>query len=121
MPLPVYKMLCRSALRHDGHLNLYFHPWEFSDRLGDPAFGIPRYLTQCSGRRLQGKLEQLLIWLKNRGCRFVTTREYLGIDDEETVRPCPKAIWAFIRAFCRSGGSGNGRQLRDLCDPDPQF
>ena len=82
MPLPVYKMLCRSALRHDGHLNLYFHPWEFSDRLGDPAFGIPRYLTQCSGRRLQGKLEQLLIWLNNRGCRFVTTREYLGIDDE---------------------------------------
>ena len=82
MPLPVYKMLCRSALRHDGHLNLYLHPWEFSARLGDPAFGIPRYLTQCSGRRLQGKLEQLLIWLKNRGCRFVTTREYLGIDDE---------------------------------------
>lgn len=42
MPLPLYKLLCRSALRRDGHLNLYFHPWEFSARLRETGF-------RCSG------------------------------------------------------------------------
>ncbi|WP_064976027.1 polysaccharide deacetylase family protein [Alistipes provencensis] len=81
MPLPIYKRLCRSALRRDGHLNLYFHPWEFSARLGDPAFGVPGYLTHCSGEKLQRKFTRLLEWLKARGCRFSTTREYLGCDE----------------------------------------
>ncbi len=81
MPLPIYRWLCRSALRRDGHLNLYFHPWEFSSRLGDPAFGVPGYLTHCSGAKLQQKFTRLLEWLKTRGCRFATTREYLGCDE----------------------------------------
>lgn len=80
-PLPLYRTLAASALRRDGHLNLYFHPWEFSERLGDRAFGVPGYLTACSGRRLQRKLEGLVEWLARRGCRFVTTREYLGCDE----------------------------------------
>ena len=80
-PLPLYKLLCRSALRRDGHLNLYFHPWEFSARLREPAFGVPGYLTHCSGTDLQRKFIRLLEWLKARGCRFLTTREYLGCDE----------------------------------------
>ena len=80
MPLPLYKLLCRSALRRDGHLNLYFHPWEFSARLREPAFGVPGYLTHCSGTDLQRKFIRLE-WLKARGCRFLTTREYLGCDE----------------------------------------
>ena len=71
----------RSALRRDGHLNLYFHPWEFSARLREPAFGVPGYLTHCSGTNLQRKFIRLLEWLKARGCRFLTTREYLGCDE----------------------------------------
>ena len=81
MPLPLYEWLARTALRRDGHLNLYFHPWEFSDRLGDPAFGVPGYLTRCSGSRLQRKFERLLRHLEASGCRFTTTRDYLGFDD----------------------------------------
>ena len=81
MPLPLYKLLCRSALRRDGHLNLYFHPWEFSARLREPAFGVPGYRTHCSGTDLQRKFIRLLEWLKARGCRFLTTREYLGCDE----------------------------------------
>lgn len=81
MPLPLYRLLARSALKHDGHLNLYFHPWEFSDRLRDPAFGVPGYLTHCSGSKLQRKFERLLEGLLRSGCRFTTTREYLGQDE----------------------------------------
>lgn len=81
MPLPVYRLLARSALRHDGNLNLYFHPWEFSERLRDPAFGVPAYLSRCSGRSLQRKFERLVEGLLESGCRFTTTREYLGCDE----------------------------------------
>lgn len=81
LPLPVYELLARTALHRDGHLNLYFHPWEFSDRLGAAAFGVPAYLTRCSGRRLQRKFERLLRNLKASGCRFKTTRNYLGFDE----------------------------------------
>ena len=81
IPTRYYKLLCRSALRRDGHLNLYFHPWEFSARLREPAFGVPGYLTHCSGTDLQRKFIRLLEWLKARGCRFLTTREYLGCDE----------------------------------------
>lgn len=81
MPLWLYKQLAYSAMRRDKHLNLYFHPWEFSDRLGDPQFGVPGYLTHCSGSRLLNKFETLLRDLKARGCRFTTTREYLGFDE----------------------------------------
>lgn len=80
-PLRIYRALAASALRRDGHLNLYFHPWEFSDRLADPQFGVPGYLTRCSGSRLQRKFERLITWLRNRGCRFETTRHYLGFDE----------------------------------------
>ena len=81
MPLPLYRLLVRTALYRDGHLNLYFHPWEFSDRLSDRAFGVPGYIARCSGATLRGKLELLLGWLINIGCRFDTTRNYLGFDE----------------------------------------
>lgn len=80
-PLPLYRSLAAGALRRDGHLNLYFHPWEFSERLGEEAFGVPGYISGCSGRKLQRKFEGLLEWLVRRGCRFTTTREYLGFDE----------------------------------------
>lgn len=78
MPLGLYTALANTALRRDGHLNLYFHPWEFTDRLAEPQFGAPGYLTCCCGRQLLGKLEGLVVALKTRGCSFSTTREYLG-------------------------------------------
>ncbi|MDE6483685.1 MAG: polysaccharide deacetylase family protein [Rikenellaceae bacterium] len=81
MPLPLYELLARTALHRDGHLNLYFHPWEFSDRLSDKAFGVPGYITGCSGSRLRAKFERLLAWLTEHGCRFDTTRNYLGFDE----------------------------------------
>ena len=81
MPLSLYKILARTALHRDGHLNLYFHPWEFSDRLSDKTFGVPGYISGCSGSRLRVKFERLLRWLVERGCRFDTTGHYLGFNE----------------------------------------
>lgn len=81
MPLPLYEALAMTALHRDGHLNLYFHPWEFSDRLADKTFGVPGYISRCSGGHLRAKFEKLLTWLTERGCRFDTTGRYLGFNE----------------------------------------
>ena len=81
LPATLYRKLALWTWKEDGYFLTYFHPWEFSARLREPAFGVPGYLTHCSGTNLQRKFIRLLEWLKARGCRFLTTREYLGCDE----------------------------------------
>ena len=81
LPATLYRKLALWTWKEDGYFLTYFHPWEFSARLREPAFGVPGYLTHCSGTDLQRKFIRLLEWLKARGCRFLTTREYLGCDE----------------------------------------
>lgn len=81
MGLPIYRMLARTAIRHDKHLNLYFHPWEFSARLSEPQFGVPAYIGRCSGPRLLSKLDRLIADMRKRGYDFMTTRDYLFGDE----------------------------------------
>lgn len=81
MNIDFYSKLAYSAVKKDGHLNLYFHPWEFSDQLTDKKFGVPGYIANCSGSRLLHKLEQLISRLKDKGCTFQTTKKYLGFDE----------------------------------------
>ena len=74
----LYKMLAKSAMKKDGHLNLYFHPWEFSPRLADKRFGIPFYITRCSGPKLLNKLDRLVAYFKAMNYEFRTTKAYLA-------------------------------------------
>ncbi|NQX38997.1 protein of unknown function [Pedobacter steynii] len=80
IPIGFYSKLAYSALKKDGHLNLYFHPWEFSEQLTDKRFCVPGYISNCSGSKLLHKLEELIRRLKNKGCTFQTTKKYLGFD-----------------------------------------
>ena len=56
--------LCKQALAKDGHLSLYFHPWEFVDVTG---YGLPAYTTKHAGQALLDRLYQLLDDLKPYG------------------------------------------------------
>ena len=81
MGLGLYRSLACSAIKKDGHLNLYFHPWEFSDRLADERFGVPAYISRCSGGKLSAKLDGLISYLHGKGYSFSTTRKYLLGDE----------------------------------------
>lgn len=81
LPLWLYKIPALSALRKDGHLNLYFHPWEFSDYLVDTAFDVPGFIANCSGTKLLKKLESFIVLLQERDCVFQTTKKYLKLDE----------------------------------------
>jgi peptidoglycan/xylan/chitin deacetylase (PgdA/CDA1 family) len=63
-PYRYYLHLCKQALEKDGHLSLYFHPWEFVDVTG---YGLPAYTTKYAGQQLLDRLNQLLEDLKPYG------------------------------------------------------
>jgi peptidoglycan/xylan/chitin deacetylase (PgdA/CDA1 family) len=69
LPMGFYQMLCRYVAKRDHYLNIYFHPWEFTD-LHNEKFGLPRYISRQSGQPLLLRLEQLISKLKQQGFRF---------------------------------------------------
>ncbi|MEI7499908.1 MAG: polysaccharide deacetylase family protein [Bacteroidota bacterium] len=71
-PMPYYRFLSTFTLRKNGFLNLYFHPWEFTDL---SSINLPHYMKRHSGVLLLERLEKYLIWLKGKG-RFITLEEY---------------------------------------------
>jgi hypothetical protein len=71
-PYAYYLQLCKKALVKDGHLSLYFHPWEFVDVTG---YGLPAYTTKNAGKQLLDRLYQLLQDLKPYG-QFTTMQQF---------------------------------------------
>ena len=61
-PFALYKQLCLQTLRTDGFLNLYVHPWEFTDL--DAYEQIPAYVRRHSRDELLDRVEALLRFLK---------------------------------------------------------
>ncbi len=73
IPYPIYKALAMQALRKDGYLCLYFHPWEFTDI---DNFGLPAYTKKPNGVELLNRLHQLVNDLKNEA-DFISMNSYL--------------------------------------------
>ncbi|MBO0929476.1 DUF3473 domain-containing protein [Fibrella aquatilis] len=64
-PFAFYKQLCLETLRADGYVNLYVHPWEFTDLA---AFDkIPAYVKRHSNHELLDRVETLLRFLRQHG------------------------------------------------------
>lgn len=72
-PFAFYKYLCRQTLQSDGFLNLYVHPWEFTDLAAYDK--IPAYVRRHSHGELLDRVEALLRYLKPQG-EFRTMQEF---------------------------------------------
>ncbi|MFC5409606.1 polysaccharide deacetylase family protein [Larkinella bovis] len=72
-PFALYKRLCLHTLKTDGFLNLYVHPWEFTD-LSDYR-KIPAYVRRYSHQRLLDRVEDLLRFLAPHG-EYRTMQEF---------------------------------------------
>lgn len=75
-PLNIYKILANIALKKNGYLNLYFHPWEFAD-IKNPKFKLPNFTTKNTGKQMIERFDEYLSWLKNRGESFLTFQEFI--------------------------------------------
>jgi hypothetical protein len=74
-PLFLYKYLTRASLRN-GYLNLYFHPWEFTNL---DAYPLPGHVKRGHEGGLLEKMERYLRWLKSENLGdFITMDTYVG-------------------------------------------
>lgn len=63
-PLWLIKLASLFTIRHDKYINLYFHPWEFTDI---SSFSLPGYIKNKSGKVMVDKLDKYIVWLKRQG------------------------------------------------------
>jgi hypothetical protein len=66
------QLATKFTLETDSYLNLYFHPWEFTDI---SQFKLPGYVKKNSGIKMIDKLEKYLTVLKNQG-KFISISEF---------------------------------------------
>lgn len=74
LPYNFYLHLVKRALKRDGYVCLYFHPWEFTNL---DRYHIPAYAKRWAGEGLQERLKKLIADLKSLG-DFVSIKKYIS-------------------------------------------
>ena len=77
LPLNLYTWLAQKTYKKDGYLNIYFHPWEFTN-LGDKKrFGFPGYVSRNSGIKMIERMDLFIDILKGKNYQFSTISDFL--------------------------------------------
>ncbi len=77
LPLWLYKIICTITFLKDKYLNIYFHPWEFTDLNDFNRFGFPGYVSKNSGIQMYKRLDNLIFWMKKKNYSFHSTRDLI--------------------------------------------
>jgi len=73
LPMSVIKWMAAAAHRKDGYLNLYFHPWEFTDLNKPEKYGFPGYVAKNSGDAFTKRIKDFIVWAQDKGYEFART------------------------------------------------
>ncbi|QKJ29962.1 polysaccharide deacetylase family protein [Mucilaginibacter mali] len=76
LPMFILTWLCDITHRKDGYLNLYFHPWEFTDLDKPEKYGFPGYVTRTTGEDFIERMRYFINWALERDYRFVRTGDF---------------------------------------------
>ena len=76
LPMSLIRFMAAAAHRKDGYLNLYFHPWEFTDLKQPEKYGFPGYVSKNSGDAFTKRIKDFIAWAQDRGMAFVRTDEF---------------------------------------------
>jgi peptidoglycan/xylan/chitin deacetylase (PgdA/CDA1 family) len=79
LPLFFYKWLLRITLKKDKYLNIYFHPWEFTELKNKDKFNFPSYVSKNSGINMILRLDDLILWAKTKKYNFITFKDFIKI------------------------------------------
>jgi len=71
-PMPLFRAISWWTLANDSYLNLFFHPWEFTDLSG---FCIPSFIKRVDDTVMLARLESYLLWLQQHAT-FETLYEF---------------------------------------------
>lgn len=75
-PMFFYQYLAQNALKKDGYLNIYFHPWEFVD-IKNPKYKLPNFTTKNTGGDMVNRFDNFLSWLIAKGNTFGTFKDFM--------------------------------------------
>ncbi|MBC7417247.1 MAG: polysaccharide deacetylase family protein [Pedobacter sp.] len=78
LPLRIYKALVKWTYKKDNYLNIYFHPWEFTDLDDFKRFGFPTYVRKNTGQKMAERMENLIVWMKSHKYHFGTFKDFLA-------------------------------------------
>jgi peptidoglycan/xylan/chitin deacetylase (PgdA/CDA1 family) len=76
LPMFILKWLSEITHRKDGYLNLYFHPWEFTDLHQPEKFGFPGYVMRNTGDDFTARIRDFIQWAQSKDYRFVRTGDF---------------------------------------------
>ncbi|GAA3977058.1 polysaccharide deacetylase family protein [Mucilaginibacter dorajii] len=85
LPMPLIKSFAAAAYRKDGYLNLYFHPWEFTDLHQPDRFGVPGYVAKNSGDAFVSRIKNFIEWAQTKGWQFARTGDFADGVNEKTL------------------------------------
>jgi len=74
--LSIIKWMATAAHRKDGYLNLYFHPWEFTDLKQPERFGFPNYVSKNSGDDFVKRIKSFIVWAQSKDYEFARTGDF---------------------------------------------
>lgn len=77
LPLSLYKFLAKWTYNKDNYLNVYFHPWEFTDLNDVERFGFPGYVRKNTGLKMIDRMDQLITWMKAKNYPFATFQDFI--------------------------------------------
>ena len=78
-PYKLYNDFCLRTLEKDGHLSLYYHPWEFTDL---ERSGLPYYTRKICGQALVDRLMNLVYCLLKEG-QFITMADFANVKTDQ--------------------------------------
>lgn len=77
LPLWYYTHLAKRTYQKDHYLNIYFHPWEFTDLTDQKRFGFPKYVSKNSGKDMIRRMDQFMQWINKEGYLSGTISEFI--------------------------------------------
>ena len=75
--LKLYLWLCRWTLKTDGYLNIYFHPWEFTNLDQKEKYNFPDYVSKNTGEKMAERLDYFISHMKNKNHPFGTFQQFI--------------------------------------------
>jgi hypothetical protein len=79
LPMPLIKRMSAGAIKKDGYLNLYFHPWEFTDLDKPSKYGFPSYVSRNSGEPFIKRLKDFINWAKLNNYTFAKPGDFAAV------------------------------------------
>jgi len=86
LPLSVIKWISLATHRKDGYLNLYFHPWEFTNLHDKEKYDLPGYIAKNSGEPFTSRIKNFIEWAQSKGLGFSRTNDFASsIIEKDTI------------------------------------